>query len=106
MEEEEECAMGEMFDGHAYDRMINARKSGSQPMVAQFLNAARKSKETLEDLSKQELLQAQNKTTRKSLAYDEMQPPSRGRPQKFTPPRKATQLISALRKISNLKLNL
>ena len=87
--------MGEMFDGHAYARMINARQSSSQPMVAQFLNAARKSKETLEDLSKQELLQAQNKTARKSLAYDDMQPPSLGRPQKFTPPRRATQLISA-----------
>ena len=80
--------MGEMFSGDAYDRMVNSKNRGSQPMVAQFLNAARKFTETLEDLRKQELMASRSKTARKSLDYDEMQPPSRGRQQQFTLPRK------------------
>ena len=94
-EEDEDCEIVEMCDGDAYDRMVNSKNRGSQPMVAQFLNAARKFTEKLEDLRKQELMGGRGKTACKSLDYDEMQPPSRGRPQKFTPPRRATQLISA-----------
>ena len=71
------------------------KNRGSQPMVAHFLNAARKFTETLEDQCKQELMGGRGKTACKSLDYDEMQLPYRGRPQQFTPPRKGTQLISA-----------
>ena len=64
-------------------------------MVEQFLNVTRQFTATLEDMRKNELMDARSKSARKSLNYDEMQPPSRGRPQQFTPPRKGTQLISA-----------
>ena len=64
-------------------------------MVAQFLNVFCQFTATLEDMRKQDLMQSQSKPSRKSLDFDSLQPPSRGRPQKFTPPRKASQLISA-----------
>ena len=105
-EEEEVCEIGKIFDGDAYDVMVLSKTSGSEQTVAQFLNVTCKFTETLEDLRKQELMVSRSKTARKSLDYDEMQPPSRGRQQQFTPPRKGAQLILRLRMISNSKLNL
>ena len=95
MEEEEECAKGEVFDGDAYDKMVLSNSSGSEQMFAHFLNVTRKFTETLEDVRKQDLMESRSKNSHKSLDVDALQPPSRGRPQKFTPPRKASQFISA-----------
>ena len=75
-------------------------------MVAQFLNVTRQFTATLEDMRKQDLMQSRSKPSRKSLDFDSLQPPSRGRPHKFTPPRKASKLISASQENANLKLNL
>ena len=68
-----------MFDGDAYDKMVLSKTRGSKQMFAQFLNVTRKFTETLEDLRKQELMVSCSKTASKSLDYDEMQKPSRGR---------------------------
>ena len=64
-------------------------------MVAQFLNVTRQFTATLEDMRKQDLMQSRGKPSRKSLDFDSLQPPSRARPQKFTPPYKGPKLISA-----------
>ena len=46
-------------------------------------------------MCQQALMEARSKNSSKSLDFDALQPPSRGRQQKFTPPRKASQFISA-----------
>ena len=58
---------------------------------------------TLEDMRKQELMESRSRTSRKSLDFDALQLPSRCRPQKFTPPRMASQLISAAPKECELE---
>ena len=40
-------------------------------------------------------MESRSKNSRKSLDFDSLQPPSRGRLYQFTPPRKTTKLISA-----------
>ena len=63
-EEEEECEISEMFDGDAYDKMVNSKKSGSEQMFAQFLNVTRQFTATLEDMCKKKLMVARSKTAR------------------------------------------
>ena len=94
-EEDEESDMPEVFDGDALDAMLNAQKRGPEQMVAQFLNVTRQFTATLEDMRKQDLMQSRGNLSRKSLDFDSLQPPSRARPQKFTPPYKGSKLISA-----------
>ena len=84
-----------LCDGDALDAMFHAQKRGSQQMVAQFLNVTRQFTATLEDMRKQDLMQSRGNLSRKSLDFDSLQPPSRARPQKFTPPYKGSKLISA-----------
>ena len=60
--EEEDCEIGEMFDGDAYDEMVLSKTRGSEQMFAQFLNVTCKFTETLEDLRKQELMVSRSKT--------------------------------------------
>jgi hypothetical protein len=46
-------------------------------------------------MRKQELMQSRDINPRKSLAFDDLRPPSSVQPQQFTPPRKARGMIAA-----------
>ena len=84
-----------MEEKEALPRIVVPKNRASDQMVPKFLNVTRKFTETLEDVRKQDLMESRSKNSHKSLDFDALQPPSRGRPQKFTPPRKASQFISA-----------
>ena len=79
------------------DRIVAPKNRASDQMVAKLLNVTRKFTETLEDrdMRKQELIESSSKTSCKSLDFDDLLPPFRGRRQQFTPLRMAVQLISA-----------
>jgi hypothetical protein len=89
MEEQEES------ESEAQGSMVQAQKRGAGDVLAKFLDVSRQFTATLEDMRKQELMQSRGSKSRKSLAFDDLQPPSRGRPQQFTPPRKARDMIAA-----------
>ena len=84
MDEDENCEIIEMHVEKAPERFVAPMKRASDKMVANFLNVARKFTETLEDMRKQELMQSRGSKPHKSLAFDDLRPPSRGRQQQFT----------------------
>ena len=61
IEEAEDCEIGEMFDGDAYDKMVLSKTRGSEQMFARFLNVTFKFTATLGDMRKQELMESRSK---------------------------------------------
>ncbi len=72
MEEQEES------ESEAQGSMVQAHTRGASYVLAKFLNISRQFTATLEDMRKQQLMQSQGSESRKSLAFDDLQPPSRG----------------------------
>ncbi len=89
IEEQEES------ESEAQGSMVQAQTHGASDVLAKFLDVSRQFTATLEDMRKQELMQSRGSQPRKSLAFDDLRPPSSGRPLQFTPPRKARDMIAA-----------
>jgi hypothetical protein len=91
MEEQEESES----EAQGCHGMEQVQTRGAGDVLAKFLDVTRQFTATLEDMRKQELMQSRGSQPRKSLAFDDLRPPSRSRPQQFTPPRKARDMIAA-----------
>ncbi len=78
MEEQEESESEEQ------SRIVQAQTRGAGDVLAKFLDVSRQFTATLEDMRKQEFMQSRGSKPRKSLAFDYLRPPSRGRPQQLT----------------------
>jgi hypothetical protein len=72
MKEQEESEL------EAHDRMVQTQTRGAGGVLAKFLDASRLFTTTLENMRKQELMQSRGSKPRKSLAFDDLLPPSRG----------------------------
>jgi hypothetical protein len=94
-DEQAEMDEQEVSESEAHDRMVQAQTSGVGGALAKFLDASRQFTATLENMRKQALMQYRGCNPRKSLAFDDHQPPSRGLPQQFTPPLKARDMTAA-----------
>jgi hypothetical protein len=61
MDGQEDSKLGEMMEGDEHDRMVWAKKGGSNQMIAQFINVTPKLTETLEDVRKQGFMESRSK---------------------------------------------
>jgi hypothetical protein len=102
-DEQAEMEQQEESESEAHGRMVQAQTRGAGAVLAKFLDVSRQFTATLEDMYKQELMQSRGSKPRKSLAFDDLLPPSRGQLQQFTPPRKALDMIAATPDSVNLK---